>query len=182
MMLSNICRSIISTNRTFIRGSATSYSVRRWKHDVVESKTKKLDELNNPDTSDTNDVAKSEAPEDKPIKFTESKAHLNYQATLNFYGDTRDLPDSHNYVLYVCFVGPILYAIWLREEDPDDNDREWFLRPITDKYPKTKIPLIQNAIRHNKRLGYDTKALEEELDKLINQSEMIGMKRQLREI
>lgn len=130
--------------------------------------------LDKVDKGERKDVSIPEPEANVPIKFTESKANVGYQATLHWYGDTRDLPPSHNYFLYVSFMAPVLYGIWLRPEDPEDNDREWFLRPIQDKYPELQIPLLQNAIRHNRKIGHSTKALEEKLDIVLQQLEAKG--------
>lgn len=111
--------------------------------------------------------------EKAPVKFTTSEAHVNYRAARNFYGDDRDLPDSHNYVLAGTGIFGFIYLIFLRDDIDADGGQALF-KPVHETVPHLAIPLLQAAIAENKKLGYNTKKLEAKLAEYMLEPEKYG--------
>lgn len=109
----------------------------------------------------------------EPVKFTTSDAHRNYKASYNFYGDPRDLPESHNLVLATTFISGIFYLFFLRDDIDADGGMALF-KPIHETVPQYAIPMLQSAIAENRKLGYDTSKLEKKLSEYMKHPEKYG--------
>lgn len=116
---------------------------------------------------------KVEKAENKPIKFSTSDAHLNYVASRNFYGEDRDLPPSHNYVLATSGILSIYYLIFLRDDIEADGGAA-LLKPLHEQLPQYAIPMLQAAIAENRKLGYTTDKLEKKLAEYMKEPEKHG--------
>lgn len=103
-----------------------------------------------------------ESGKEGPIKFTTSQANIGYKATLNFYGDDVDLPDSHNIVLAGTLILAFFYLIFLRDEH-DEGGALSLLRPVHETIPELAVPLLKATIAENKKLGVNTDKLEKRL-------------------
>lgn len=114
-----------------------------------------------------------EKVKDKPVKFTTSEAYVNYKATLNFAGDVRDLPKSHNAVLAFTSITGFFYLIFLRD-DCDNDGGKALLVPLHEQMPQYAIPMLQAAIAENKKLGYNTVKLEKKLAEYMKEPEKHG--------
>lgn len=116
---------------------------------------------------------KVEKVENKPIKFTTSEAHLNYTAARNFYGEDRDLPPSHNYVLAGSGILGVYYLIFLRDDIEADGGSA-LLIPLHEQLPQYAIPMLQAAIAENRQLGYSTDKLEKKLAEYMKEPDKYG--------
>jgi len=129
-------------------------------------------------------VTKSDGPTKKtdenykpPVKFTRSAAYLDYKATDNFYGgDRRDLPESHNYVLFASFMTGLTYMFWLRDDSFENDGGKNLFKPLHETYPEIGIPMIKAAIVENRRQGLNTHKLETKLAELLKESDKKGQK------
>lgn len=114
-----------------------------------------------------------EKAKDGPVKFTTSEAYVNYKATLNFAGDDRDLPKSHNLVLAATSIFGFYYLIFLRDDCDADGGLE-LLKPLHETMPQFAIPMLQAAIAENKKLGYSTVKLEKKLAEYMEDPDKYG--------
>lgn len=110
------------------------------------------------------------------VKFTTSGAHVKYKATRNFYGDDRDLPPSHNYMLSSTFILATFYLIFLRDDIEGDGGASLFV-PIHETIPELAIPMLQTAIAEHRKFGQDTKKLEKKLLEYQEEAEKKGKTR-----
>lgn len=110
---------------------------------------------------------------DGPVKFSTSEAYVNYKATLNFAGDDRDLPKSHNAVLAGTSIFGFFYLIFLRDDCEADGGMALF-KPVHETVPQYAIPLLQAAIVENRKLGYSTIKLEKKLAEYMKEPEKHG--------
>lgn len=108
-----------------------------------------------------------------PIKFTASDAHLNYKAVRNFYGDDRDLPASHNYVIAGSSIFGIFYLFYLRDHVETDGGAA-LVKPLHEVMPDMAIPLLESAIAENKKFGNDTRKLERKLAEYMKEPDKHG--------
>lgn len=143
--------------------------------------TESLSQINTLHTSqylkDTPRVDASKSVQDTrtkgPIKFTASDAYLNYKAVRNFYGDDRDLPASHNYVLAGTGIFGFFYLFYLRDHVDSDGGAA-LLKPLHETVPELAIPLLESAIAENKKFGNDTRKLERKLAEYMKEPDKHG--------
>lgn len=109
-----------------------------------------------------------------PIKFTSSDAHLNYKAVRNFYGDDKDLPESHNLMLSSTMIIAIFYLMFIRDDIDDNQGTVGLFKPVHETLPHLAIPMLKSAIEENKRSGLSTKKMEEKLAEYMKQPAKYG--------
>lgn len=114
-----------------------------------------------------------EKAKDGPVKFTTSDAYVNYKATLNFAGDDRNLPKSHNLVIAGTSIIGFFYLIFLRDDVEADGGLELF-KPVHETMPQFAIPMLHAAIAENRKLGYSTVKLEKKLAEYMKDPDKYG--------
>lgn len=119
------------------------------------------------------ELQRKPSAERSPIKFSTSEANVNYRATLNFYGDTSDLPASHNYVITFSCVAAIIYLFLLRDDIEGDGGVNLF-KPVHETIPELAIPMLKTAIAEHRKFGLDSRKLEKRLAECLKEPEKYG--------
>ncbi|RWS02179.1 uncharacterized protein B4U79_14077, partial [Dinothrombium tinctorium] len=118
----------------------------------------------NANQSNVNATREDEEDNDKPVKYTTSKAHTEWKSAYTF----RTVPDPEQPtiqrpVMVGSLVVFMVYFFCLREEN--DLDEELY-KPLFERLPHLEKPMIEDAIKNFKIVGKDTTELEQRLKEL----------------
>jgi hypothetical protein len=109
---------------------------------------------------------KSDEMDDKPVKYTTSKAHLKHKSYENFRFSDEEIAETPVYerpILLTSFAIFLIYFGILRE--PNDIDEKLGAN-LFDTVPELELPLIESAIQNYEMIGLDTTQLKNRFDEL----------------
>jgi len=115
--------------------------------------------------------------DDKPLKFTETGAHVNYKAAHNWRDPDFEehTPPSQRNVVIISVSTFLIYFCILREEnDVDEN----LYKPLFELIPDKEASIIEAAILEHKRCGKSTDDLEKRLAELRHQETIRNIMKQ----